>query len=70
MHDDVVRLLDQHLQQLEAVRRTLCASRQVAWGERHTALAESVAASRHYTATALGLLAQVGDAAPVHSTGG
>ena len=61
MHDEVVILLDHHLRQMEAVRRRLCASRQVAWGERGAALAESVAASRHYTATAARLLAQIGD---------
>lgn len=62
MHDDVVTLIEDHLRRLEEVRRRLCASRQVRWGERGAALAESVAASRRFVLTAADLLAQVGDA--------
>jgi hypothetical protein len=66
VHDDVVTLLDHHLRELEAVRRRLCASRQVRFGERGAALAESLAASRHYAEIAAGLLTQIQDvAAPV-----
>jgi hypothetical protein len=64
VHDDVVMLLDGHLRHLEAVRRKLCASRQVDWGERSDALADSVAASRHFAATAADLLAQIGGVPP------
>jgi hypothetical protein len=64
MHDDVVMLFDRHLRHLEAARRTICASRQVGWGERRDALADSVVASRRFAATAADLLAQIGGVTP------